>query len=317
MILQGVARQILSKSGVRLWWVSLPKELPLPAVFVGVDIFHAPRQYDRAEKRRVRKPSCAGIVVQVLRSDSEQTRRVEVYSETYILPGGQEAGLRGPLRRTVHNALKALNVSPMSCIVWRDGIAESSFDSIARDEIDGIRAGLGNAGDLTAELVSSERSPYERPRLEPAPHASLPREGRDASDTRAALKQEDPEGITSVLDNILSNQTVSVTKEVRDVPMAYIVCQKRIATKLLTTGTIKQTGENLEGLYGAPSGTLVDGIQGLNMYDTFYIQGRAPPFSTPKPVRYITIKQDKELQNVNIPKLTWDMCHDYPNWVSA
>lgn len=43
IILQGVARQILQKCGVRLWWVNLPKQLPLPAVFVGVDVFHAPR----------------------------------------------------------------------------------------------------------------------------------------------------------------------------------------------------------------------------------------------------------------------------------
>jgi hypothetical protein len=41
MILEGVARQILQKSGVNLWWVSLPKELALPVIFIGVDVFHA------------------------------------------------------------------------------------------------------------------------------------------------------------------------------------------------------------------------------------------------------------------------------------
>ena len=46
IILQGVARQNLSKCGVRIWWVNIPRSLPLPAVFVGVDIFHAPRKYD-------------------------------------------------------------------------------------------------------------------------------------------------------------------------------------------------------------------------------------------------------------------------------
>lgn len=34
IILSGVARQILSKCGVRIWWVSIPKSVPLPAVFV-------------------------------------------------------------------------------------------------------------------------------------------------------------------------------------------------------------------------------------------------------------------------------------------
>ena len=34
IILSGVARQILSKCGVRIWWVNIPKSVPLPAVFV-------------------------------------------------------------------------------------------------------------------------------------------------------------------------------------------------------------------------------------------------------------------------------------------
>ena len=39
-ILQAVARQILQKCGVRLWWVTLPRSVPLPAVFVGVDVLY-------------------------------------------------------------------------------------------------------------------------------------------------------------------------------------------------------------------------------------------------------------------------------------
>ena len=87
------------------------------------------------------------------------------------------------------------------------------------------------------------------------------------------------------------------------VPLSYIVAQKRIATKFVTK----------DGKYGAPPGTLVEGIQGLK-YDTFYIQGRAPPFSTPKPVRFVVVEQDQKLQKVHLPELTWAMCHDYPNW---
>ena len=51
-ILQGVARQILSKCGVRVWWVNLPREIPMPAVFVGVDVFHAPRKYNAQAGKR-------------------------------------------------------------------------------------------------------------------------------------------------------------------------------------------------------------------------------------------------------------------------
>lgn len=81
------------------------------------------------------------------------------------------------------------------------------------------------------------------------------------------------------------------------------MAQKRIATKFVTK----------DGKHGAPAGALIEGIQGLN-YESFYIQGRAPPFSTPKPVRFVVIEQDGALKKVPLPTLTWNMCHDYPNW---
>jgi len=39
IILQGVARQVLQKAGVQLWWVKIPRTIKLPAVFVGADVF--------------------------------------------------------------------------------------------------------------------------------------------------------------------------------------------------------------------------------------------------------------------------------------
>lgn len=140
----------------------------------------------------------------------------------------------------------------MSCIVWRDGIGDGAFDSLAGEEIAGIRGGLAG--------------------------------GQAVVGTSA--------------------------KTVSNIPMAYIVCQKRIATKFVTKGI---TGVP-DGQYSAPPGTLVEGIQGLK-YDTFYIQGRAPPFSTAKPVRFIVMEQDSELKKLPLTELTWDLCHDYPNWV--
>lgn len=104
----------------------------------------------------------------------------------------------------------------------------------------------------------------------------------------------------------LANQVVGTAgKKGPAVPITYIVCQKRIATKLLV--------EYENGIYGAPSGTMVHEIQGLE-HLTFYINGRAPPYSTPKPVRFIVVQRDKPLINVPVSQLTWGQCHDYPNW---
>jgi hypothetical protein len=95
----------------------------------------------------------------------------------------------------------------------------------------------------------------------------------------------------------------------RAVPLAYVVAQKRIAIKFLSKGV---AGEP-DGKYGAPSGTLVKGAQLLD-HDTFYINGRAPPYSTPKPVRYVVIQRDEQLKNVPMETLMWNLSHDYPNW---
>ena len=77
MILGGVARQILQKSGVRLWWVDIPKGLPLPAVFVGVDVFHAPMVYDLKTKSRGRKSSVAAIIVEKIRKGASAPTKLE------------------------------------------------------------------------------------------------------------------------------------------------------------------------------------------------------------------------------------------------
>jgi hypothetical protein len=248
IILAGVARQILQKAGIRLWWVKIPQSLPTPTVFIGVDVFHAPRVYDPKAKKRVAKASCAAIIVQVFRNSGEQkSHRIELFSRTYARESGKEYELGDALRETVAMALKELQVNnPKSCIVWRDGIGDSAFNNAAVEEINAIRAGLNKTKD---------------------------------------------------------------GENKRDVPMSYIVAQKRIATKFLSEGI---TGEP-NGKYGAPSGTLIKGIQSLD-YDTFYINGRAPPYSTAKPVRYVVLDKDTRLNKVPIEQLTWDLCHDYPNW---
>lgn len=246
IILAGVARQILQKTGFRLWWVKIPASVPTPTVFIGVDVFHAPRVYDPKAGKRVAKASCAAIIVQVFRNSGEQkTQQIELYSKTYARESGQEYSLGDALEETVSEAMKELNVEPSSCIVWRDGIGDSALNNAALEEISAIRAGL-NKTDNGAQ---------------------------------------------------------------RDVPLSYIVAQKRIATKFLSEGIAGEA----DGKYGAPSGTLIKGIQSLD-HDTFYLNGRAPPYSTAKPVRFVVVDKDKRLDQVPIEELTWGLSHDYPNW---
>jgi hypothetical protein len=255
MILQSVARQILHKLGVRLWWVRVPESLPLPAVFVGIDVFHAPPTYDRQAKKLGRRSSCAAIIIELIRPSTSGTTQVEIYSETFRRGGGNEYELGDAIQQTMKNAMRLFKVSPVSAVVWRDGMADSAFGHAAVEEIKAFRQCLleGASGNVVG--------------------------GGDASSRKAGA----------------------------DPSLAYIICQKRIGTKLLM---------DPKGQYRSacvPSGTMVNELQGLE-YVTFYINGRAPPYSTPKPVRFIIAHRDKALMQVPIAQLTWAQCHDYPNW---
>ena len=86
------------------------------------------------------------------------------------------------------------------------------------------------------------------------------------------------------------------------VPLSYIICQKRINTKFLTENGGK-----------VPCGALVTELQGPD-YRTFYINGTSPPYSTPKPARFVIAEHDQELAKVSPSQLSWALCHDYPNW---
>jgi hypothetical protein len=250
-ILHGVARQILQKTGVRLWYVKIPPELPLPCFFVGVDIFHSPKLFSIKDGKRIRKPSCAAIIIEVIRDrEGASTNRMEMYTKAFKRGEGEEYGLEDSLSSTVAEAMRILDVSPNSCIVWRDGIGEGAFAEKAMKEISGIRQGLT---------------------------------GRS---------------------NVMGGNAATSTT-----PIAFIVCQKRIDTKFLIADFPGQQ----DGGLAAPVGTLVTGLQGVE-HKTFYINGTAPPFSTPKPARLICIQRDPGLNSVPLAQLSWQQCHAYANW---
>jgi len=245
IILQGVARQVLQKAGVQLWWVKIPRSLKLPAIFVGADVFHSPFAYNPNTKKRERKKSCAAIVVQIIR-EYDRCDRVEIYSKTHQRDGGQEFNLGDVFKSTIQEALRTFKVNPASAIVWRDGIDDASLSTIALAEARGVREGL--EGVVTGQAKS-----------------------------RASTS------------------------------LAYIVAQKRIANKFFAV----KPGYG-DGDLGAPPGTLVEDMQRMEK-TTFYINGRAPPYSTSKPVRYVVVQKDEGIA-VPIPQLTWEQCFAYPNW---
>ena len=62
-----------------------------------------------------------------------------------------------------------------------------------------------------------------------------------------------------------------------------------------------------------PAGTLVQACLDLD-FPTYYINGSAPPYATPKPVRFLVAHRDAALANLSLEELTWNQMADYPNW---
>ena len=114
------------------------------------------------------------------------------------------------------------------------------------------------------------------------------RDGVGDNTIKQAAKEEIP-----AVKQALTGGVVGSGKAKVDVPTSYIVCQKRINTKFLT-----DRGEKL------PCGACVEDLQGPE-YKTFYINGTSPPYSTPKPTRFIIAEQDAALKAVPPEQLTW------------
>ena len=63
-------------------------------MFVGVDVFHAPRKFDPKAGRRLAKESVAAVIVQIIRSHSPSDNSlVEIYCETETRLAGKEMEL--------------------------------------------------------------------------------------------------------------------------------------------------------------------------------------------------------------------------------
>merc|ERR1712238_495424 len=105
-----------------------------------------------------------------------------------------------------------MGVNPMSCIVWRDGIGDSALEHLAGEEIAGIRAGLRGGGAIPMITNGNHK-------------------GSDGG--QQVARADDSFGPN-------------------DVPLTYVVCQKRIATKFLT----QNIPGHPDGKFGAPAGTL-------------------------------------------------------------
>jgi hypothetical protein len=186
--------------------------------------------------------------------------------------------LGSDIMENVKNAIRMCDVEPKCVIGWRDGVSDAAFQEVVQDEVEGIRAGLG---------------------LPAPPGAGA---GDSDSDDQPADKKRKSRG--------------------DEVPIAYVICQKAVANKFFCVRGNKG--------HGAPSGTLVSDLCGLipappggsggpdsppaGYLETFFINGRSPLFSTPKPVRFVVVRRDEGLQDVSLDELTWMQCHDYFNW---
>ena len=289
-ILGGVARQVMCKCGEAIWWVTVPKSLPLPAMFVGVDVYHCPRKYDPETRKKSAKNSCAAVVIQVVRKDGPA---IECYSQTYVRKMGEEFNLGDPIETTIKNAMKLIKVQPKSCIVWRDGMSDGSIETHAAQEVDAIRRAFrGSGGSVTG--------------------ASATPAAAKKGGAAGKKKKKKPKGSSSAAAamGMIAKSTAPAPKVAssQQVALSYVCVQKRIATKFIAEKGAEKVAP--------PTGTVVVGLEDLK-HRTFFITGTAPPFSMPKPTRFTIVERDDGLGGTSMTELTWDHCHGYMNWPAS
>jgi len=113
--------------------------LALPAIFIGIDVFHAPKKYNIASRQREARPSVAAIVVQVIHQGASNSAW---YSQTFARVAGQEYELGSPIEATLRNALQFLSlfhIAVGSCHVWRDGVGDTAIPPTVTEEVSSIR----------------------------------------------------------------------------------------------------------------------------------------------------------------------------------
>ena len=247
-VLTNINKQILAKLGQMIWRAQLPNELPLPALFIGIDVYHAPKTYrsrdDNSGKTiKERRNSVAAIVLQYLYEENGQLRRKLSSNIQKQVEEGTEDNLEPMIRQSIHDLFEDQTIKPVSCFVWRDGVGDNSIERTQSTE---------------------------------------------GSEIRKLLAEKLGEGVCS---------------------QTFIVCQKRVSIKFLAK-------EN-EIWKSLQEGTCIEEIGHPDFEKTFYIIGNAPPYSTPKPTRFIVAYEDDILKGVPLPELTYTMCFDYPNWVGA
>lgn len=153
VIIGSCARQVVAKCGVRMWHVALPRELPTPAIFVGIDVFHSPRKLDLQTKKRTAKKSCAACIVTVIDShDRSKTDMVKIYSETLSRSAGHEMDLGKWMKDVLQNAMKELQVDPRSCFIWRDGVGDPSIKQVSADEMQCVRQAFDSRGEGASKV---------------------------------------------------------------------------------------------------------------------------------------------------------------------
>jgi len=247
-VLTNINKQILAKCGQMIWHAELPPELPLPAMFVGIDLYHAPKTYrsrDDATGKTIkeRRNSVAAIVLQYLYKENGVIKRKLSSNIQKQVAEGTEENLEPMIRQSMHTFFEDQSIKPISCIVWRDGV-----------------------GDPAIERTQST----------------------EGGEIRKLLAEKFGEGVCS---------------------QTFIVCQKRVPIKF-----IAKESEIWKALQ---EGSCIEELGHPDFEKTFYIVGNAPPYSSPKPTRFIVAYEDDELKAIPLPELTYAMCFDYPNWVGA
>jgi len=143
-IIANLMKQIVNKMGFLCWTVDLVgtcPSLPNETLFVGIDVYHAPKVFSKG--KTTRRSSVAAFVAVFLKNGSFQ-----FFNDVSVLEGGKELhGQRDNneektdyLKKFLRRIAEEHKIVPKQVIVYRDGVGDGQMEIVKGTEVIQVQA---------------------------------------------------------------------------------------------------------------------------------------------------------------------------------
>jgi hypothetical protein len=255
-------KQTLNKHGIFCWWTRIEDCCPAlgkekDVIFIGVDVFHAPKKFVENKKIFRQRRSIGGFV-SIIFSNGQMTSSCQV---TDVLAGKELIG---------------------------------------RDD---------SGGDSDSVTSEGDAAPYEKQAPPETKNNALEEFIKKTINEKrikpsVIIVYRDGVG-DGQMDIVKDTEVAQVKRAAPDANIIYSIVKKGIHSRFFV-----KVGDSL----GNPaSGTVINDLQ-HRAFEGFYLIPTTSNISSVRPVHYILLEGAKVIPMDQFQRLTFAMCHLYPNW---